>query len=167
MDRAVIRRIEKLRRFSVPQLKREYGEVFSAETHSSHKQYLFRRIAWQLQAQSEGGLSERATRRAAEIADDADLRLGVPKGFWSWPEEGLARQLPQSVAPIHRDGRLPEPGSLLTRRYQGQQIVVRILEKGFEYQSRPFRSLSAVAREVTGTQWNGLLFFGLTGRRNG
>lgn len=165
MDKTVIRRVEALRRLSIPELRREYSQVFGEPTNSSHKQYLFRRIAWQLQAQAEGGLSERAQLRAAQIADDADLRVGGPKGFWSWPEEGPVQPVPQSAD--RRDDRLPEPGTLLKRRYQGNEIVVRVLERGFEYQARHYRSLSALARHITGTRWNGLLFFGLTGRRNG
>lgn len=163
----MIRRIEKLRRFSVPELKREYGVVFGEQATSSHKQFLFRRIAWQIQAQAEGGLSERALLRAAQIADDADLRLGGEKGFWSWPEEASSHPKPESITLTRRDGRLPEPGTLLRRHYQLNEIVVRVLEQGFEYQSRQYRSLSAVARQITGTRWNGFLFFGLTGRRDG
>jgi hypothetical protein len=167
MDKLVIRGIERLRRLSVPELKQEYDKVFGGPSNSSHKQYLFRRLAWQLQAQSQGGLSERALSRAAQIADDADLRLGGPQGFWSWPEEAAPQPVAEPIPPTHRDARLPEPGTLLRRRYREQEIVVRVLEQGFEYQSRPYRSLSAVARHVTGTRWNGLLFFGLTGRRDG
>jgi len=166
MDLALTRRLAELRRMSVPALQKTYQEVFGEETRSWHKQYLFRRIAWQLQAQSEGGLSAGALRRAAEIADDADLRLGGPKGFWSWPDQGKPKEKPPH-SQGHRDDRLPQPGAVLTRRHRGRDIVVRVLEGGFEYQSRHYRSLSAIAREVTGTQWNGLLFFGLTERRHG
>jgi hypothetical protein len=56
---------------------------------------------------------------------------------------------------------LPPAGTLLTRRYNGRDIVVKVLKDGFEYQARKYRSLSAVAREVTGTQWNGPRFFGI------
>jgi hypothetical protein len=56
---------------------------------------------------------------------------------------------------------------VLTRQFENRRIVVTVLENGFEYQSRRYRSLSAIAREVTGTRWNGLLFFGLLERRNG
>ena len=65
-----------------------------------------------------------------------------------------------------KDGRLPSPGTLLTRRVGDRQIVVKVLADGFEYESRRYRSLSAIAREATGTRWNGLLFFGLTERRD-
>ena len=119
-----------------------------------------------MQAQAEGDLSERACRRASEIADDADLCKRVPQGF-------LAGLVPAaSPAPLDRSGtqrdwRLPQAGTLLRRQHQGLEIVVTVLEEGFEYDSRQYRSLSAIAREVTGTRWNGLLFFGLTERRNG
>jgi len=167
MDIALVRAIEELRGLSVPALKAKYREVLGEETKSSHKQYLFRRIAWQLQAQVEGGgLTERARIRAAQIADDADLRSGGPKGFWSWPDQARTTQ-PRPHSGTHRDGRLPQPGTLLTRRHQGREVVVKVLDEGFEYQSRHYRSLSAIALEVTGTRWNGLLFFGLTERRRG
>ena len=65
-----------------------------------------------------------------------------------------------------RDTRLPASGSLLTRRLHDRQIVVKVLAEGFEFESRHYRSLSAIAREVTGTRWNGLLFFGLAERRD-
>jgi hypothetical protein len=61
---------------------------------------------------------------------------------------------------------LPTPGTLLTRRVGDRQIVVKVLSDGFEYETRRYGSLSAIAREVTGTRWNGLLFFRLTERRN-
>jgi hypothetical protein len=63
-----------------------------------------------------------------------------------------------------RDPRLPKPGTVLSRPYRGHDIRVSVLEKGFEHAGRPYRSLSAIAREVTGQRWNGLLFFGLTKR---
>ena len=65
-----------------------------------------------------------------------------------------------------RDARLPASGSLLTRRLHDRQIVLKVLAEGFEFESRHYRSLSAIAREVTGTRWNGLLFFGLAERRD-
>jgi hypothetical protein len=97
MDMALVQKIEELRRLSVPALKRRYREVFGEETRSSHKQYLSRRIVWQLQAQIEGGLSERAVDRAVQIADDADLRSSGPKGFWNWPETGSEGATPSAL----------------------------------------------------------------------
>jgi hypothetical protein len=62
---------------------------------------------------------------------------------------------------------LPIPGTVLTRQFNNRRIVVTVLDDGFEYQSKRYGSLSAVAREVTGTRWNGLSFFGLAERRHG
>jgi hypothetical protein len=164
MDPAVIAEIEQLRGFTVTALKTKYREVFGEESKSSNKQYLFRRLAWRLQANAEGGLSERARRRAAEIADDSDLRIRAPRGFLAGGDPGGEWSADRSRA--QRDWRLPAPGTLLTRRLDRRQIVVKVLEEGFEYESRRYRSLSAIAREVTGTRWNGLLFFGLAERRD-
>ena len=75
--------IEGLRHRTVGQLKDKYREAFGETSRSGHKQFLFRRIAWRIQANAWGGLSERARRRALEIANDADLRIRAPKNF-SW-----------------------------------------------------------------------------------
>ena len=101
----------------------------------------------------------------AEIAADADLRSGSSIGFWSWPGEVRAASTQRRSA-RQRDERLPQPGTMLNRRYRDTEVVVKVLADGFEYQARHYRSLSAIAREVTGTRWNGLLFFGLTERRH-
>ena len=123
-----------------------------------------RRIAWKIQAQVEGDLSERALQRAAEIADEADLRVRAPKGFLPLAAPATGWAADRSQAP--GDWRVPPPGTILTRRHGNREIVTKVLKKGFEFESRHYRSLSAIAREVTGTRWNGLLFFGLTERRN-
>jgi hypothetical protein len=163
MDSTVIAAIEELPRSKVAALQKRYRELFGEESKSSNKQFLFRRIAWRLQANAEGDLSERARHRAVEIADDRDLRLRAPKEFVT-PPESVSPSFDRSRPP--KDGRLPQPGSLLTRRLGDRQIVVKVLKEGFEYESRHYRSLSAIAREVTGTRWNGLLFFGLAARRH-
>jgi hypothetical protein len=147
-------------------LRVRYRKVCGVESRFSNREFLFRRIAWRLQSRAEGHLSERARPRAFEIADDADLRLRAPEVFLA---ECTSHQsdpaLDRSVA--RRDGRLPLPGTLLTRSFGNRRVVVTVLKDGFEYQSQRYRSLSAIAREVTGTRWNGLLFFGLLGRRRG
>ena len=81
MNPAVIAAIEQLRGSTVAALKIRFRELFGEESKSSNKQFLFRRIAWRMQANAEGDLSERARRRASEIASDADLRTRAPKGF--------------------------------------------------------------------------------------
>ncbi len=165
MDPAKLAVIDELPNLNVVALKKKYQELFGEESKSSNKQFLFRRIAWRLQAKVEGDLTERARRRATEIADDADLRTRAPKGFVAQAAPGVAPG-PVDLSQPGRDWRLPAPGSLLTRRFDDRQIVVKVLKDGFEYESRRYRSLSAIAREVTGTRWNGLLFFGLAERRD-
>jgi Protein of unknown function (DUF2924) len=164
MDPVLIRAIEELRTLKIPVLKQRYREMFGEDSKSSNKQFLFRRLAWRLQANSLGDLSERARERAAQIADDRDLRTRAPKAFLAQPGAGL---LSTDRSQPSRNWRLPPPGTLITRRLGQRQIVVKVLAKGFEYDSRRYRSLSAIAREVTGTRWNGLLFFGLAERRCG
>jgi hypothetical protein len=149
---------EQLRALKVAFLKTKYRDLFGEESKSSNRQYLFRRIAWRMQANSEGGLSERARQRAAEIANDADLRTRAPRDF--------AERASWARSHSRRDWRLPCPGTLLTRKHDRRQIIVKVLDDGFEYESRHYKSLSAIAREVTGTRWNGLLFFGLAERRD-
>jgi hypothetical protein len=169
MDPTVIAAIEKLRGLTVTALRSKYRELTGEESKSSNKQFLFRRLAWRLQAKSEGDLSERARRRAAAIAEDSDLRTrAAPQAFTNQPPETAPGFDPvrASTGP-QRDYRLPKPGALLLRRFGGREVLVKVLDEGFEYQSRHYRSLSAIAREVTGTRWNGLLFFGLTERRHG
>ena len=78
MNAAVLKEIEQLRKLTVGGLRKKYQNVFGEASRSHHKDFLFRRIAWRLQAQAEGDLSERARRRALEIAADADLRIRAP-----------------------------------------------------------------------------------------
>lgn len=69
-----------LEQMTVSQLQQQYADVFGESVRSRHKQYLIRRIAWRLQANAEGGLSERALRRAEELANVADVRVTPPRG---------------------------------------------------------------------------------------
>ncbi len=161
MDNAVLMEIESLRRASLASLREKFREVFQEETSSRHREHLFRRIAWRLQALAEGDLAERAIRRATEIAQDADLRKVAPTDFFSL--EGK----PIQTTPVDRnrrrqDSRLPLPGALLRRKWKGRMILVEVLPKGFRYENQQYTSLSAIALAVTGTRWNGLAFFGLT-----
>jgi hypothetical protein len=155
--------IEALRHMTAGQLKEKYRAVFGEASRSNHKQFLFRRIAWRVQANAEGGLSERARKRALEIANDADLRIRAPKNFLK-ADLDESRMIEARVAPSE-DPRLPMPGSDLVRRYRGKDIVVRVREEGgFEFDGHIHRSLSSAVREATGTPWNGFAFFGLGGR---
>ena len=155
MDEELRREIDGLRKLKTKELKARYREVFGEGSPSSNHAHLFRRVAWRLQARAEGDLSERARQRAAQLADDADVRLRAPRQFWAKLEQA------QEQVSLQRDRRLPVAGSLLQRSYRGQVIMVKVLEEGFEYQGRTYESLSAIASRVTGTRWNGFAFFGL------
>jgi hypothetical protein len=154
-----------LRRLTIAQLRDKYLEVFSEPTRSGNKDYLFKKLAWRIQSLAEGTLSERARRRAEELARDADLRTTLPR-----PPKAKAGATVRTVALRARGAtphdRLPVAGTVLTRKYRGRQIEAKVLAQGFEYQGHVYRSLSAVAKAVTGSHWNGLLFFGLTAGRN-
>jgi hypothetical protein len=128
---------------------------------SSNRQHLFRRVAWRIQAGADGMLSERACQRAVEIADDAHLRLRAPATFWSaLKHEG------RTTTTAVRDARLPAAGTLLKRSYGQQLVEVQVLDHGFEYNGKSYTSLSAIAFQVTGTRWNGFLFFGLKAKQH-
>ena len=170
MGQRALLAIDTLETATMAELRNKYRELFGETSKSSNKQFLFRRIAFRIQANAEGDLSERARRRALEIAKDADLRTRAPRGFDAQPDVigaplNTAHSHPTG-SQLHRDRRIPAPGTLITRRLRDRHIVVKVLEQGFEFESRHYRSLSAIAREVTGTRWNGLLFFGLTERRS-
>ena len=148
--------IDQLRQLTTAQLQLKYRELFGQASHSNHKSYLFRRVAWRAQALAEGGLSERARQYAREIATDADLRLCAPK-------KRLGTQPAVRVASASRqlDPRVPAPGTQLIKQYKNETLTVTVLGEGYRYGDRVYSSLSAIARQVTGTQWNGYLFFGL------
>jgi hypothetical protein len=158
MNAAVLREIESLRRLSVGGLREKYRKVFGEASRSHHKDFLFRRIAWRVQALAEGDLSERARRRALEIANDADLRIRAPKNLL-----GPEAHKRTTVTAINgaRDCRLPKAGTLLTREFKGRVHVVKVLDEGFDYEGRRYKSLSKIATEIAGTRWNGYSFFGL------
>ena len=158
MDSKLRREIEELEHASVAQIRARYREVFQEEPRSKHRGHLFRRLAWRLQALSEGGLNEAARKRALEIVNEADLRIVPPRGFLDTAAGGAVSGGNRS----RFDRRIPRPGSVLKRDYDGRTITVRVLVDGFEHQGRRYGSLSAIASEVTGTRWNGLSFFGLT-----
>ncbi len=160
VDTAVLMEMESLRRASMTDLRKKYQEVFQEETRCKHREHLFRRIAWRLQALTEGDLSERARGRANEIAQDGDLRIIAPRGFFSVGGEHVQTTGDQKRR--EPDRRLPLPGALLTRKWKERTILVEVLTKGFRYENRHYSSLSAIAVAITGTRWNGLAFFGLT-----
>ena len=162
MDVALLEEIEGLDRMTVGQLREKYVDAFGEESRSYNKDFLVKRIAWRLQALAYGGLSERARRRAEELADDADLRVRAPRAISRRNGPESQRHAPEAALP-RRDPRLPPPGERLVREFRGMTIVVRVLEEGFEHAGRLYKSLSPLVREITGTNWNGFSFFHLAG----
>lgn len=160
MSPALRAEIEGLAELSVPELKAKYVEAFGERSRSGNAAFLRKRIAWRLQARAMGGLSERARRRAEEIADEADLRVRPPRPSRRLSAATRGRVQTQTASP-ERDPRLPPPGEVLVREFRGMTVVVRVLEDGFEYQGRRYASLSTIACEVAGTRWNGYRFFEL------
>ena len=136
-------------------LQTRFAEVFGESTHVHNRTWLIKRIAWRIQALADGDLSERARQRAAELANDADLRLSAPQTL---PH---AAKPAAETASLHRDPRLPAPGTHLTRQYTGRKLLIEVLERGFQYKGQVYRSLSAVAKAITGCHCNGYLFFRL------
>jgi hypothetical protein len=163
-----------LGRMTVTQLRAQYLEVFGEPTKAGNRDFLFKRLAWRIQSLAEGGLTERAKRRAAELARDADIRMTLPRPPKTADADAAAttttavattaaRTVVMAAPKVTAHDRLPIAGTVLTRMYRGRQIETKVLPKGFEYEGQVYRSLTAVAKAVTGSHWNGHLFFGLTG----
>src|SRR5262249_16190347 len=144
-------------RLTMHQLRLRYAELFGETTTAKNRTWLLRRVAWRLQCLAEGDLSERARQRAAELANDADLRITVPRVKEPAPLPPQCSQ-PESAA-RSGDPRLPMPGTVLTRAYKGQTLQVVVLAGGFAYAGQTYKSLSAVATAITGAHCNGFWFF--------
>jgi hypothetical protein len=147
-----------LERLTTKELRARYAEVFDDQTKANNKAWLIKRIAWRLQALAEGELSQRARQRAAELANDADLRLSPPKVLL---DPAAPERTKTSNLHIRPDDRLPPPGTVLTRVYKGETLQIKVLPQGFEFQGEVYKSLSAIAKAITGQHCNGYLFFRL------
>jgi hypothetical protein len=138
------------------ELVEKYREVFGKDTRTRNRPYLVRKIAWRLQELAEGGLSERAKARVAELAATAPLRHVAPR----------AKPAEEEVTD-GRDPRMPKVGTVLHREHNGKDHAVTVHETDFEFRGKRYSSLSKIAKEITGTHWNGWLFFNLTTRKRG
>jgi hypothetical protein len=156
MTLSVEQQIARLEPMTTAELRGKYQKLFGEVPRSRHKAYLIRRLAWRLQALVEGDLSERARRRAAELGCDADLRMSAPAASHR-TEPSHQNSAARGKSCRH----LPPPGTVLARPYRGRTIEVTVLAQGFQYNGQVYRSLSAVAKAVTGKHWNGYHFFGL------
>ena len=146
MNDPVLARLVALKTTPTPQLKEQWRQLFEGEPPAFNRRYLESRLAYRIQELAYGGLKPETVRRLEKLGEELDGgRVDV-------------RKRPANDRPIS--------GTRLIRDYQGVEHCVTVRDNDFEYQGRPYKSLSAIARAITGTQWNGLTFFGLkSGRR--
>ena len=146
--------IMELKERSLAELKAKYKELFGQEIPSSNKVFLWRKIAYRIQELECGNVSEETQGKIQELikrydpVNNTNIRRDDRNGQ-------IAKKKP------NRDRRLPIPGTLITKEYKGKKYELKILEKGFEYNNKTYKSLSAIAKEVTGAHWNGYIFFNL------
>lgn len=141
--------IAELRAMDVASLSARYETVFGRPPRVKHREFLWKRIAWKIQEQRFGGLSDAAKRRLDELIAEIDLPLSE------------TRRTPTGRLVVTPKRHQPAVGTTITREWRGQQFAVRVVEGGFEWDGVPYRSLSAVAKAITGAHWNGKLFFGI------
>ena len=157
MTENISEEIQTLKNASLLEIQKRHKELFNiAETSCVNKPYLIKKIAYKLQEIAEGGLSNEAKTKIIDLVEKYD------------PINNKALR-PQVVSagknvvsiPFMRDKRLPIPGSVIHKKYKDQDIHVKVLDKGFEYKDRYYKSLTAIAFELTGAHWNGFAFFSL------
>ena len=158
--------VSALERCTVGELRERYAELFHESSQARNRTWLIRRIVWRLQSFEEGGLSERARQRADELANTSDLRVTAPRQPKLSPNAAertkvVACRRPSPLDGARTNSRVPLPGTLVTRWYKGQLIQVKVVATGFEFEGELYKSLSAVAKKVTGSHWNGFRFFHL------
>jgi hypothetical protein len=158
MGTSMLGEIQRLRGMTVAELQVEWTRLYGEPSRSRNRDYLVRRLCWRLQERELGGLSDRARARIEELA---------PGGF----ERARTPVVPRDVAPRAprvariRDARRPTTGTVIVREYRGRQLRLTVLDDGFELDGVVHASLSEAARAVTGSRWNGRLFWGLTERK--
>ena len=168
MPNDIAAEIEALHQMTTGELAERYETLHGQPSRTRHRTYLIRKIAWRIQANAEGDLTERARKRATELADDADIRVMAPKTMICPPQPTeqttVNRTLPNGE---HNDPRIPAPGSAIVREYKGRTVRVVVLAdgQGFEYEGDRYRTLTAIAKKVTGSHINGFRFFRLGSKR--
>ena len=151
--KSIVQEIEALRKMKAQKLVKKYEEVYGKAPHIKHKDWLWKRIAWKIQEQRFGGLSRVARKRLNGLVADV--------------EHSLQSKVKNAPGATSRPRKANEPavGTTLTRTWHGQEYHVHVLEDGYEWNGVKYRSLSGVAKAITGSHWNGLLFFGLVDRK--
>ncbi|MER8499172.1 DUF2924 domain-containing protein [Mesorhizobium sp. M1312] len=125
-------------------LKGMWRDLFAAEPPPYNRKFLESRLAYRVQELAYGGLKPETLKRLAALAEDLEPRSR---------ERGT------------RSDNRPIAGTRLMREWQGVEHCATVLADSYEYDGRPYKSLSAIARAITGTRWNGLVFFGLKSQR--
>ncbi|MCW3784569.1 DUF2924 domain-containing protein [Defluviimonas salinarum] len=135
-------RLAALKTLPTPELKAQWRELFDSEPPPFNRRYLESRLAYRIQELAYGGLKAETIRRLEQLGEELDGGDKKKRG-------------------VRLDRDRPITGTRLLREWQGIEYVVTVTADGFEWQGRPYKSLSAIARTITGTRWNGLVFFGL------
>ena len=141
--------LEELKTTGTAQLLELYKDHFGGKAAPENRIFLVRQFAYRMQEQGMGGISPAVRAKIRELIQTYD------------PINKIAVKTRTGKTATGRDGRLPMPGSFITKVYKGRRIEVKVLENGFEYQGAIYKNLSAVAKAVTGDHWNGYMFFGL------
>lgn len=149
MKELLLEQIMALKNESLPGLQKKHSEVFGGKKPpSNNKTFLWQKIAYRIQELAYGSLPEEAQNKVKELVQEYD------------PINNKTLR-PSALKGLSRDQRLPIPGTVITKEYKGTVIEVKVQEKGFEYNGKTYRSLTAIAKEVTGCHWNGYLFFNM------
>jgi len=145
MSNSVLAEIGALKSMSVTGLKARWRELFDTEPPCAfNRRFLESRLAYRIQELAYGGLKPETLERLAALAQQVDGK-------------------PNRRARSAQDR--PITGTRLVREWQGVEHSVTVRDDGYEYEGRPYKSLSAIARLITGTRWNGWIFFGLKNQR--
>jgi len=155
VEGSIVSQIMALKEMSVEDLQKKYEEVFDGKkATSSNKTHLWKRIAYRIQEKQNGGLSDSCRARIEELIKEHDPINNKVLRPESGPENSGNK-------PKVRDSRLPIPGTLITKQYKGATLQIKVLEKGFEYNGKFFKSLTGLTKDITGLHWSGYNFFGI------
>jgi len=146
MTDSIPARLTALKNMPMPELKAQWRALFETEPPPFNRKHLENRISYRIQELAYGGLKPETVRRLEILGEQIDGGNITTRRI--------------------RADRMPIAGTRLIREWQGVEHTVTVLGDGFEWQGRPYRSLSAIARAITGTRWNGLVFFGLKSQRS-
>ncbi len=165
METTLLRELQRIQRLSVNELQAEWSKLYDGEAcRSRNRTYLVKRLCWRVQELRHGGIGDRARARIDELAPDTFTRASTPREAL---DAATVANQPKAdpVSGPKRDPRLPAPGTVTSRTYRGRELRLLVLDDGFELDGVHYRSLSEAARAITGSRWNGRLFWGLTERK--